>query len=325
MPKYIPLTKDGYDLLELFGGYFCEGFKARKIRNHLDRLSYSSSEVDQIEWFINSMNIFFGIRKSEWDVQILLRNYNKEIHSYIVNYWADSGLEKEKIKIINNNLVNGKFGVCLVNIYNSTLAETMYEVFMHCKSKALKNKKYSLSFFRGLSRGDMGVSITHKKNLLTFTTEKEENITFFTRICGNLGIRTGKSIRDNRGKNGCWKISIHNFNSFLIVAKLKAITHDRRKYYFYTKFLGCKGSTPFKYLKAISQGFNTKRKVSEHLGLSIITIGMTLSNYSKMNLLIKTVRNFGGGYQTYYSLSKKGQDLLDFYKDIEKETINNNI
>src|SRR3989344_6054301 len=35
LPKFISLNKNNYDLLELFGGYFCEGFKARKMNGHM--------------------------------------------------------------------------------------------------------------------------------------------------------------------------------------------------------------------------------------------------------------------------------------------------
>lgn len=325
LPKYIPLAKNGYDLLELFGGYFCEGFKARKSRNHLDRLSYSSSEIDQIEWFINSMENLFEIKKSEWSAQILIRNKSSQNQDYLKNYWMNSGLQKEKINIINNNLVNDKYGVCIVNIFGSTLAETMYEIFQRCKVMALTNKKYSLRFFRGLSRGDMGVSVIHKKNLLTFTADSEESILFFKKICGNLDIKVGKIIRDNRGKNGCWKIAIHDFNSFQTIVKLNAITHKRRKFNFYSKFLKCKGCTPFKYLKAISQGFNTNKAVSEHLSLSIFTTMTTLSKYRKIGLLNKTIRNFGTRHEIQYSLSRKGLKLLNFYNEIELEINNNNI
>jgi hypothetical protein len=319
LPKRVPLSKKGCDLLELFGGYLCEALKARKIRNHLDRLSYSSSEIDQIEWFVSSMENLFNIKKSEWSAQILLRNYDMKNRERIVQYWANAGLGKDKIKIINNNLVNDKLGVCLVNIYNSSLAEAIYEVFQHCKQMALENHDNSLKFFRGLSRGDMGVSITHKKNLITFTARNQEDILFFKKICDNLSIKCGKIIKDKRGKNGCYKVAIHDFNSFQTIINLNAISHQRRKFNFYSKFLSCKGCTQFKYLKAVSYSFNTNKKVAEHLHISIFTATITLSKYRRLGLLNKTIRNFGTKHVIYNSLSEKGQEVLNFYTAIESE------
>lgn len=326
LPKYIPLTRNSYDILELFGGYLCEGFKARKINNHMDRLSYSSSEIDQIEWFINSMENLFEIKKSEWNAQILSSNKTKGFQDSLKEYWSSIGLQKDKIKVINNGIVNDKYGVCLVNIYNSTLAETVYEIFRYCKKVALKNKENSLKFFRGLSRGDIGVSVNYNRNILTFTTNTKENMEFFQKICGNLGIRNGKVIHDKRGKNGCWKIAVQDFKSYYNIVKLNAIAHQRRKNYFYSKFLKSKGNIVLKYLNAVSDGYNTSVKVSEHTNLSIFTTRTLLLRYKKMGLLNgKNKRDDKGTHQVFYSLSEKGQKLLDFYKDIENEITNNNI
>lgn len=326
LPKYIPLIKNGYDLLELFGGYFCEGFKSRKINTHMDRLSYSSSEIDQIEWFINSMENLFGIQKSGWSAQILSSNKTDGIQGSLKEYWRSIGLQKEKINVIKNELVNDKHGVCLISIYSSTLAETMYELFQYCKQLALNNKENSLRFFRGLSRGDMGVSsIRNKQNILNFSTDTKNNIIFFNKICSNLNIKTGKIIEDKRGKNGCWQVAIHDFNSFQNIIRLNAIAHQRRKNNFYYKFLECRGCTPFKYLKAVSEGHNTNQKVAEHLQLSIFTTMALLSKYKKIGLFNAKIKSTGKIHRIYYSLSKKGQKLLDFYNNVEKEIKDNNI
>ena len=99
LPKFISLNKNNYDLLELFGGYFCEGFKARKMNRHMDRLSYSSFERDQIDWFVNSMKNLFEIKKSEWNAQILSSNKNSELNNTLKDYWSHIGLLKEKIDV----------------------------------------------------------------------------------------------------------------------------------------------------------------------------------------------------------------------------------
>ena len=117
-----------------------------------------------------------------------------------------------------------------------------------------------------------------------------------------------------------------DFNSFQNIVRLNAIAHQRRKNYFYFKFLKSKGCTKFKYLQAISKGFNTSAKVSEHTNLSIFTTRILLLRYKKMGLLNgKNKRDDKGTHQVFYSLSEKGQKLLDFYNNLERGIINNNI
>ena len=325
LPRYIPLSKNGYEVLELFGAYLCEALKARKIGKHLDRLSYSSSEVDQIEWFISSMEHLFGIKKSEWSVQILLRDYNEQNKDYIVKHWINAELEKENIKIIENSLVNDKFGVCLVNIYNSSLAETIYEVFQHCKQMALENPDNSLKFFRGLSRGDLGVTIKGSGNTISFTNKSKDNILLFKEICSNLNIKTSKIIEDKRVKKECWFTLIHDFKSFEKIISLNAISHRRRKFYFYSNFKKCRGCLPFKYIGAISKGYDTNEEISECLQLSLVNVMAILSKYRKIGLLNAELRSSGQTHKIHYSLSENGQKLLEFYENIEKEIKYNNI
>ena len=325
LPKYIHLSKNGYDLLEMFGGYLCEALKARKVRNHLDRLSYSSSEVDQIQWFISSMENFFDIKKLEWSTQILLRNYDEKLQESIVQHWSNAGLEKDKINIINNGAVNDKLGVCLINIYNSSLAEVIYEIFQHCKKMVLENQDNSLKFFRGLSRGDLGVTISNKRNTVSFTNNSKDNITFFKDICNNLNIKTGKIIHDKRAKKECWFALIHDFRSYERIIALNAISHKRRKFYFYSNFIKSRGCLPFKYLNAINMGYDTNKKISQYLKLSLSNVTAILSKYRKIGLISVELKTTGQIHTIHCSLSEKGQKLLEFYKGVEKEIQYNNI
>jgi hypothetical protein len=307
LPKKIPLTESKYDLLELAGVFFCEGFKSRKPTKHRDRFSFSNAEKSEIVWFLSAVESLLHIRKSEWNAQIL---YPVKGSSTIQRYWSSIGISEQKISVIYNPKTNMKSGVCILNIYNSSLAESLYYIFKKCRELALQSKKYAMSFFRGLSRGDMGIG-ENFKGTITFTTESKENALFVMKLCSVMGVKTTGPFIDKRGQGkGCWNIYIHRYENFEMLIKNNCIVHKKRKKNMYHYFINARGSTSFQYLHAISKGHNTYRKLLDHMDIGDSTAGTALLRYLQEGYLTRT-----RGQSCYeYQLSEKGKEVLNFYQ-----------
>ena len=316
LPKQIPFSKSNYDLLEFAGAFFCEGFKSRKQNKHRDRFSFSNADIEQIKWFIRAVENIFKITKDEWNIQILFPENDEESIQKLKEKWSSIGLAKDKIKIIKNQTVKAEFGVCILNIFNSTLAETIHYIFEQCKKEALKNKRNAIKFFRGLSRGDIGVG--KNQRMISFSTESKENAIFFKLLCNVINIKTSNIRPDNRGKEGYWHVCICHYDNLTKLIQFDCITHDKRKHRLYSYFINAKKSRPFMYLKAISLGYNTAIKVSEYSNLSTITTRMFLKKYFDIGFLFRK-KEYTGKHPIFtYFLTKKGKDLLNFYEDIKK-------
>ena len=226
LPKSIPIDKNNYNLFEFAGAFFCEGFKARKQNKHRDRFSFSNADPEKIEWFIEVSERLLNISKKEWNVQILFSNSAK--NENLIKFWSNVGLSGDKIKLIENKTVLAKEGVCILNIYNSTLAETIHHLMEHLEKESLKSKENALHFFRGLSRGYWGVS--RKERSIKFSTENEKNVLFFKKLCGILEIPTRKIYHNRKGIKGYWRANIAISSDILIkLIKLNAVTHGKRK------------------------------------------------------------------------------------------------
>jgi len=116
LSQEIPLKRNGYDLLELAGSFFCEGFRARKKNKHCDRLSFSNADPEQIKWFINAIEMILDIKKDEWNAQILLKDKSKS--QKMKRFWSTQGINKNKITTVHNDSIRAEHGVCILNIYN---------------------------------------------------------------------------------------------------------------------------------------------------------------------------------------------------------------
>jgi predicted transcriptional regulator len=307
LPRKIPLSFDKYDLLELAGAFFCDGFKSRKKNQHRDRFSFSNADLPQIKWFVEACEQLLDIKKIEWNVQIL---YSKEDIERIVYYWSSFGLSKDKIKAIKNPTTNDHYGVCILNIYNSSLAESFYYIAEDCQRRSLLNKKDAICFFRGISRGDLGIGKTREKTI-SFTTESKENATFFKQLCEVIGITTSMPSFDKRGKKGCWNVSIFRHENFRNLVELGCVTHHQRREELSRKFFTSKKNRYLDYLKAVSKGYNTPRKLISHLNIDESTAGTYLLKFCEQGLLTrkKEVHHY------VYELSENGRGEMKFYQD----------
>ena len=252
LPKQIHISRFGYNIFELAGAFFCEGFKARKQNKHRDRFSFSNADWEQIAWFLEASEALLQISKKEWNVQILFPDLKNS--KLLIGFWSRLGLSKDKIKLIKNKKVSAKNGVCILNIYSSALAETIYHMMSYLEKESLNSKENALHFFRGLSRGDVGVA--SKTCITTLSTENEKNDLFFKKICNILYINTNSP----SFSRGCWNVSITTYSDFKKIIELDLITHNTRKNRFFKKFVELKGNIPYLYLNAISFGYDTTRK-----------------------------------------------------------------
>ncbi len=314
LPKNIPINNGKYSLFEFGGAFFCEGFKARKINRHIDRLSFSNADREQIEWFLNAAKELLNIQKSEWKAQILFPNL--EENKNLIKFWSKLGLHESHIEIYRNKSVKSLHGVCILNIYNSTLAEVVYHLMQHLIKKSLQSKENALNFFRGLSRGDLGVS--PKGNSIEFSTENKENVLFFRELCKILEIPIQGIYNDKRGVKGYWKANMAvSHETFVKLIKLDAIHHSQRKYSLYNITMNHKKLVLYLYLKAISCGSNTSKSSARILNLSEITTRFYLKEFTEFGYLIRSSE----GRHYIYSLADKGMQALKFYNQIENQII----
>jgi DNA-binding MarR family transcriptional regulator len=312
LPKYIPIIP----LLEFSGAFFCEGFKARKNHKHRDRFSFSNADIEQIEYFVNICKTTFKIPILEWNAQILY-NENKIEISSLLNYWSRLGFKKDKISFVKNNSVNSYFGICILNIYNSTLAEVIYHINEECARLALSSKKNAISFFRGLSRGDLGIG--KNSNYVGFTTESEENIRFFVKLCKKIGVTTGKYWHDTRGnKKGSWNVQICGYSDFIKLVKLNCIAHSKRRNALFYNILKNNKQKEYSYLLLVSKGLKTSKEIADKMSLSQDTTRHFLRRYAKEGLLERHYKNSKNLQEAFYSLTKKGINELRFFDNMVK-------
>tara|TARA_Y100000310_G_scaffold111103_2_gene109507 strand:- start:2124 stop:3545 length:1422 start_codon:yes stop_codon:yes gene_type:complete len=315
LPKYIPINYDMYNLFEVGGFFFCEGFKARKIKKHRDRFSLSNSDKEQIDWFLNAVEKLLNIPKSKWKTQILFPTLKE--NKNLIDFWSNLGLREDSIKVHRNETAKSQHGVCILNIFNSTLAETTYHLMQYITKQSLTSKKNALNFFRGLSRGDMGVSKT--RTFIDFSTESKENAFFFKKLCKILEIPIQTIYNDERGIKGYWKAHIAiSHDTLLKLIKLNAITHSQRKHSLYKMTMNHKKLILYLYLNSINCGSNTSKSSAKFLNLSQITTRLYLQKLSQQGYFTRLYKD----KHYIYSLTDKGTQTLKFYNEIEKQVTN---
>lgn len=316
--RFIPLEKSHeFDFLELMGALFCEGKRWRKKgKRNLDSMIFSNADPEQIIWFANSLNIF-GFSLKDIKLQILHNPSNDPIA--ILNFWISKGFSKGNIKLYVNNTVKSQTGVCLLILQGVTLGELFYELLRIATKLALKSKDNACRFFRGLSRGDIGIISTNRWNshnlaCVNYTSGYLEDVKLFITICKQLNIQTD-SIRFHTGKNGYWSVDIHGYKNFKTILELNLITHSIRKKKMIKLFLNCQKSAFFKYLEALSLGFNTSKSISEHISMAQVTVQTFLRNLRHLGY----IKKFGFEDKPQYKLTKKGKECVAFYNKIKSD------
>ncbi len=312
VPKEISIIRNGFSIFEVVGAFFCEGLKARKLGKHRDRFSFSNADKEQIEWFVSACEVLLGIKRSAWSVQILYPKNDQKNVKKVKNYWLNVGFLPEKLEIYQNEKTNDFCGVCIINIYNSSLAETFYYLAKYCQERALESEVFAEDFFRGLSRGDLGVS-SSKTDVISFTTESLQNMKYFKSLCEVLGISINKYFHDNRGGGeGCWNVYITHRKNIRKIVELGLITHSKRKIRLYRNFLKARKSRYFEYLYAVSNGDNTVKKAADELMVARITSTQGFLKLLRQGFLYRRRES----YYYVYSLSEKGKEALEFYDSV---------
>jgi predicted transcriptional regulator len=312
LPKFIPFEKKNYSLMELLGVFLCEGLKARKKGKNLDRLSFSNTETEQIKWFINAMSSLMEIKANEWKVQILYPKNDEKTKIGLKKHWSKIGFFPDNISIIKNNTVSAKYGVCIVNVNNSTLAEVFYHLIEYCRSIVLNSRENCIRVLRGFSRGDVGIS----SKTITFDSGNKKDVLLFRNVCKNLGIRTSK-LTYFPFKKGWWNVVICGSDNFEKILSIDGIKHEKRKRKLIKLFLNNKNDILNRYLKAVNNGFNTSKEIAKVLNLSIITTRFYLSRLRNEKYLTGKVIDKNG--KILHSLTQKGIDKLNFYQLLESE------
>jgi len=209
------------------GFLFSEGYKYRKNGNYnLDALSFSNEDINQIDWTLKTFEQLFLIKKSEWKVKIF-HSQAKQKEKNLLRFWSQFGFLQENIKVYQSDKISSPYGACEPYINSIVLGEIFYELIKYAKNMALKNKRHSISFFRGLSRGDMGVS-SAKRLQIAFTNKMKSDILFFRRLCKMIEIPTGKPYFCE--KKDYWSSCIiGGYLSFKKISKFNGIAHDERR------------------------------------------------------------------------------------------------
>lgn len=319
LPKKIKLRDGTYDLLELFGAFFCEGRRARRSnRHHLEVLSFSNADGRQISWFANSVEKLFGIPKDAWSLQVLCKRKS----SKLVTYWSGLGFNKKKIRLFKNKTVSASRGVGILSLYGTTLAEVFYELMIYCEKLAVEEEQNALSFFRGISRGDIGILHRKRKGFLgavNYSVRDRVDADFFCKLCKKLDITHSNPLfcTGNKYKKGYWSVFITGHENFRRLIELNAITHPERKREIIEGFLRSKRSTLFKYLGAVSKGANTASKAADILGVSVVTSRATFQKLRDTGYL-RSSNVFDRYNPKIYMMTDKGTQVLRFYQKLER-------
>jgi hypothetical protein len=314
LPSNISLRKNEYSLLEVMGAFLCEGLKARKKGHNLNRLSFGNAEPTEIEWFVKACRDLFGIKITDWSVQILFPNKNDKTTESLKNYWSRYGFRKKRIFVYGNKTVKAEHGVCLIYIQNSTLAEIFFKIYEKCKELAPLNKENALDFFRGLSRGDLGVSVRKNKEIksITYSTDKKSDVELFNKICDRLHLESSNPYF----ASSCWNSYLVGNINFKRIVDLDAIVHKKRKLRLLKGFLKSHKSIFRKYLKSVKCGKNTTKKAAKYLNVSIVTSRASFSNLRKLGYL--KIEKVGNYKANTHILTRQGEETLSFFENIEK-------
>ncbi|GEM_PF-2633903 len=299
--RFIPLeSKPDFDFFELMGAFHCEGKKSRKQgKRNLDSMIFGNGDPEQILWFADSLEKF-GFSRKDFGVQIL-HNAAQDKAS-LRTFWLSYGFSEDKLKFYENKTVKSERGICLLAITGTVIGELFYELLEIAKRLAPKNRQYALRFFRGLSRGDIGIS--RRKNSMgniSYTTENGENALLFRKICNRIGVKCGKEFFIP-GVKGFWNVIIFGYENYKKLLMDNAITHAKRKRKLLKLFFGMKNNRSDEYLAAVRDGNRTSGQIADALGISIVSSRAFLQKLRGGKYLKKK----GKGNAFIYALAEKG-------------------
>jgi predicted transcriptional regulator len=303
LPRTVCFRKNGFSLFELAGAFFCEGLRARKENHNLDRLSFSNADKEQVAWFLEACEVLFGLPTSAWKCQVL----HPEPNARLIDVWSDAGVNKENITLYRNQTVRTSSGVCIIYISNSTLAEVFYQIYERCLKLAPNDPRTALEFFRGVSRGDIGISKRH----ITFSTELKEDVELVAKICRALEVTVSKPYFGS----GCWNVVITGYQSFKKLLELHAIAHSKRLRQLKERLTKSKKSFVYEYLKSVSEGIVTSRALATSLRLSQVTTTAYLRKWEKEGYLARKQRH-GNAFE--YKLTREGRRMLVEFERLTK-------
>jgi predicted transcriptional regulator len=312
--RYVPLeSKARFDFFELMGAFHCEGKKARKKgEKNLDSMIFGNGDPEQILWFAESLEQF-GFSKKDFRLQIL-HNKTQDVE-LLRDFWLSRGFFQDKVNLYENETVKSEKGVCLLAISGVVIGELFHELLEIAKRLAVRNKQNALRFFRGLSRGDIGISASRGKiGSISYTTENHENAVFFRNICRKIDIESSKEFF-TPGVKGFWSVNITGYNNFKKLLLNGAIAHSKRKRKLLRLFFGMRNSRLDEYLKTVKDGKLTSRKIADALSISIVSSRAFLQKLRREGYVKK--KNIGQAFR--YSLTVNGVKRLVEFERIKKE------
>ena len=102
LPKFVSLRKGKFSLLEVFGAFNCEGAKYRKKNRHMDRLSFSNAEIEQVKWFMDALKELLSINENEWKLQILYPKIDEKSKARLLACWRKLNILEKNIFFTEN-------------------------------------------------------------------------------------------------------------------------------------------------------------------------------------------------------------------------------
>ncbi|HIH30934.1 TPA: hypothetical protein HA243_06060 [Candidatus Micrarchaeota archaeon] len=313
--RFIPIKpQPNFDFFELMGAFHCEGKKSRKHGKNLDSMIFSNGDPEQILWFAESLKRF-GFSKKDFSVKILHNEtQNQEL---LKEFWSSHDFSEDKINFYENNSVKSEKGICLLTINGVAIGELFYELLKIAKRLATSNKHHALSFFRGLSRGDICVSKRGGSVAnISYTTENQENAIFFRKICKKIGVECGRE-RFIPGIKGFWNVNIFGHENYKKLLASNAITHAKRKEKLLKLFFGMRNTRPAEYLAVVKGGNLTSQQIADVLGISVIGSRAFLQKLRTGGYLKKRKRSNA----FIYALTDKGVRKLEEYEQIKQQMV----
>lgn len=313
LPLQIPIENKKYNIFDLIGAFLCEGGKARKKTKHRDKLSFSNAEKTEITWFVKCCKNLLKINRNKWTVQIYINS--KQNENKIKKYWQRL-FKENNFYIYINETIKSDWGVCNIQIYNSSLAEVFDYLYIFTKKNVLKNENNAKNFIRGCSRGDLGVIIQKNNKIpkISFTGEKIIDVKLFKQACEKIGIKT-TIVKKDKGKN-CYSVWINNSKNVREILKKGLIVHPKRRKRASDHIITSKFFSKIKYLLAVKEGFDTSNTCGIFTKRSIITNRYFLAKLAQQGLLsYKTEKE--RPFKKIYTITNKGKNKIKEFLEIK--------
>lgn len=232
VPKKIKINEE---IIAILGFFLGDGLRSSKGASSRT-LSFTNSEPETVKWAIKLFKLF---KIPERKLRATVSVRGKQSKNTIRKFWSRvTKIPEEQISVnictsLSKNIRKSpplkKYGAIKVEFYSAVLRDIFINFLEHSKNYALRNKKYSMAFLKGLLAAEGCPVINHGKLVnvvISCQNEKDKN-------------KIENIIRNCRLDYNIWKDGIVIYKSNFIKSKNHDIFefHPERQNRFVTSLL----------------------------------------------------------------------------------------